>query len=507
MNQFSHDTFISPLTWRYGSKDMRALWSEEHKRLLLRHIWCSIAKVQMQAGIVKEEEYQDLLAHKEDIDIARASEIEAKIHHDLMAEIKTFAEQCSVGGGSIHMGATSMDILDNMDALRIRSSLELTLQKVRRLLELMAEKIEKYQDYPAMAFTHIQPAEPTTVGYRFAQYGQDLLMDFEELARVFTGVKGKGFKGAVGTAASYGELLHDTNMSPDEFDNKVMAELGIEAFDAATQTYPRKQDWFVLNALASVASSLYKFSFDLRILQTPPMGEWSEPFGTHQVGSSAMPFKRNPIRSEKVDSLARFVATLPRVAWDNAAHSLLERTLDDSANRRELFPAAFLMTDEVLDTLIKVVDGMQIHDVGVKKNLDAYGPFAATERVMMECAKAGGDRQELHEIIRTYSLTAWAAIQHGKPNPLVSLLQQDAEITKYLSAEEVANCMKASGYVGMAPVYAKKVLAAIRSTLGKADSVTGLARSAGATKSTGSAKSAGATKSSSPATPAGDAPC
>ncbi len=464
---FSHDTFISPFTWRYGSEEMRVLWSEEHKRLLLRKIWCALAKVQMEAGIVSSEEYEDLLAHREQIDIARASEIESKIHHDLMAEIKTYAEQCSVGGGCIHMGATSMDILDNMDALRIKSAMELLIQRVRTLLTLVGKKIETYMDTPTMAFTHIQPAEPTTIGYRFAQYGQDLLVDLEELERVCEGLRGKGMKGAVGTAASYGELLHDSSMEVVDFEDKVMEELGIEAFDAATQTYPRKQDWLVLNALAGVAATLYKFSFDLRILQTPPMGEWSEPFGTHQVGSSAMPFKRNPIRSEKVDSIARYIATLPRVAWDNGAHSLLERTLDDSANRRELFPSAFLGVDEIVTTVIKVVEGMQIHDIGVQKNLAAYGPFAATERVMMECAKAGGDRQELHEIIRTYSLQAWAAIQHGEPNPLVPLLQKDPEISKYLSSDEVAECMEAKGYVGMAPVYASRVLAKIENLLGK----------------------------------------
>ncbi len=464
---FSHDTFISPFTWRYGSEEMRVLWSEEHKRLLLRKIWCALAKVQMEAGIVSSEEYEDLLAHREQIDIARASEIESKIHHDLMAEIKTYAEQCSVGGGCIHMGATSMDILDNMDALRIKSAMELLIQRVKTLLGLVGNKIETYLDTPTMAFTHIQPAEPTTIGYRFAQYGQDLLVDLEELERVCSGLRGKGMKGAVGTAASYGELLHDSPMEVTDFEDQVMEELGIEAFDAATQTYPRKQDWLVLNALAGVAASLYKFSFDLRILQTPPMGEWSEPFGTHQVGSSAMPFKRNPIRSEKVDSIARYIATLPRVTWDNGAHSLLERTLDDSANRRELFPSAFLGVDEILTTVIKVVEGMQIHDIGVQKNLSAYGPFAATERVMMECAKAGGDRQELHEIIRTYSLQAWASIQHGEANPLVSLLQKDPEISKYLSPSEVSELMEAKGYVGMAPIYAGRVLTKIEKLLAK----------------------------------------
>ncbi|MCP4530178.1 MAG: adenylosuccinate lyase, partial [Delftia sp.] len=223
-------------------------------------------------------------------------------------------------------------------------SLDLILAQLAAVLGVLAGQIERWADTPAIAWTHIQPAEPTTLGYRLAQYGQDLLLDRAELRRVRGGIRGKGFKGAVGTSASYTQLLSGTGMTPADMEAHIMAALDLEAFPVATQTYPRKQDWLVLNTLAGLAGSLYKFAFDLRLLQSPPMGEWAEPFGRKQVGSSAMPFKRNPINAENMDSLARYVATLPRVAWDNAAHSLLERTLDDSGNRRLILPDAFLAT-------------------------------------------------------------------------------------------------------------------------------------------------------------------
>ena len=222
----------------------------------------------------------------------------------------------------------------------------------------LADRIEAEADTPCMAFTHIQPAEPTTVGYRLAQYGQDLLVDLAELRRVRDGIRGKGLKGAVGTSASYTQLLAGTGWTARWLEDQVMEKLGLTAFPAATQTYPRKQDWLVVNALAGLCASLHKFAFDLRILQSPPFGEWSEPFGAKQVGSSAMPFKRNPIAAENIDSLTRLVLALPQVAWDNAALSLLERTLDDSANRRLLLPEAFLLTDEVLGPGAKLVDGV-----------------------------------------------------------------------------------------------------------------------------------------------------
>ena len=462
---FDHDTYISPLTWRYASADMRRIWSEHHKRRTWRRLWVALAEAQAELGLVTPEQAADLRAHADQVDVDRALEIEATIKHDLMAEIKAFAEQCPVGGGIIHLGATSADIEDNADALRLREALDLVLERLRALLARLAEQIDARAGQPCIGYTHIQPAEPTTVGYRLAQYGLDLLLDLEELQRLRAGVKGKGFRGATGTSASYAQLLTSAGRNPGELEARIMAALGLEAFPVATQVYPRKQDWLVLNGLAGLAGSLYRFAFDLRILQSPLFGEWSEPFGSAQVGSSAMPFKRNPVNAENLDSLARLLAALPRVAWDNAAHSLLERTLDDSANRRLVLPEAFLIADEMLIRSLRLVDGLLIDDRAVAGNLASYGAFAATERLLMELVRAGADRQAMHERIRSHSLVAWQAIRAGQPNPLPALLSADPAILAFLPAEQVAALLDASAYVGDAPQRAHDLAALVRSVM------------------------------------------
>jgi adenylosuccinate lyase len=460
--QFTYETYLSPFTWRYGSPEMRSVWSQMQKRRLWRKVWVALATVQCRVGLVKEVQVADLRKHQDDVDIPRALEIEAELHHDLMAEVRAFAEQCPVGGGIIHLGATSMDVEDNVDAIRIRQALDLVLVRLRDLMRDLAELIDAQADEPCMAFTHIQPAEPTTVGYRLAQYGQDLMTDFQELERIRSNVRGKGIKGAVGTSASYDVLLEGTGMSTVEFEEQVMAVLDLEPYAVATQTYPRKQDWLVLNGLAGLAGTLYKFAFDLRLLQSPPLGEWGEPFGRKQVGSSAMPFKRNPITSETINSLARFAAALPRVAWDNAAHSLLERTLDDSANRREVLPSAFLTADELLRRVSRILRDLRIDKGAIERNLVCYGTFAATERVLMELGKRGADRQEMHEVIREHSLAAWAAVQGGQENPLPFLLSEDERIGQYLSPEQVRGSLDASAYVGDAPLRARALAESLR---------------------------------------------
>jgi adenylosuccinate lyase len=450
------DRFQSPFTVRYGSDAMRELWSERRKRTLWRRLWAALAAAQADLGIVTRAQADDIAAHAGDVSeesVARALAIEHEIRHDLMAEVRAFAEQCTVGGGVIHLGATSMDIEDNADALRLRDALDLTLQAVRELLRAFAAQVERYADLPTMAFTHLQPAEPTTVGYRLAQHLQDLLIDYEQLSAVRADIRGKGFKGAVGTSASYGELVAD----PAALEAQLGEKLGLPFFDAATQTYPRKQDWLVVNALAGLAQTVYKFAFDLRLLQSPPIGEWSEPFGAKQVGSSAMPFKRNPINAEKIDSLARYLAALPRVMWDNAAHSLLERTLDDSANRRVALAEAFLAADEITHATTRIVRDLRVNEVAVQRNMRTYGPFAATERLLMAVVKRGADRQHMHEVIREHSLAAWAALQDGEANPLIDALCADARILGYIPADEARALLDADAYVGDAPVRARRV--------------------------------------------------
>lgn len=462
---YSHETFLSPFTWRYGSEAMRRVWSEANKRRLWRRIWVALADAQQAAGMVSAEQVKDLHAHENELDLERAKQIEAEIHHDLMSEVKTFAEQCPVGGGIIHLGATSMDIEDNADAMRLRDSLMIVLDGLRGLLTQLAEMIGQESERVCMAFTHIQPAEPTTVGYRLATYAQDLLEDYHALIEVLHDVRGKGFKGAVGTSASYTELLHSTGMTPAEMETRIMNALGLEAFVIATQTYTRRQDWVVISALAGMGMTLYKMAFDMRLLQSPPFGEWAEPFGRSQVGSSAMPFKRNPINTENIDSLARYLATLPRVAWDNGAHNLLERTLDDSANRRIILPEAFLCADELLLKARRILNGLRIDDVAISRNLDVYGTFAATERVLMEAVRQGGDRQEFHEIIREHSLFAWEILRQGGENPLIKALCADPRVTSLIPVQRVQELMHAHTYVGDAPERARKMAAMIRSSL------------------------------------------
>ncbi len=456
----NYDIYQSPYSWRYGSDELRVIWSEVHKRRIWRKIWVVLAEVQRDYGLVTDEQVEDLRTHAGEVDMDRALAIEAETHHDVMAEIMAFAEQCSIGGGIIHLGLTSMDVVDNADVLRVRESLTLMISRLEPLLEAFCSQIDAHADIPLMAFTHLQPAEPSTLGYRLAQYAQDLWIDWQNLRRQLAGLRGKGFKGAVGTRASFRELLGPQDL--EAFEAAISAKLGLQFFQVTTQVYPRKQDYEIHSALAGVGATLYKFAFDVRLLQSPTIGEVGEPFGKRQVGSSAMPFKRNPIQAEKIDSLARLLAQFPRIAWDNAAHTLLERTLDDSANRRTSLPEAFLITDELLTTAYKIVDGLRIDKHAVQRNLQVYGPFAATERVLMALVKAGADRQEMHEKIRMHSLAAWESLQQGSDNPLLDRLLRDANLLSYLSAEDLVRLMDASEHVGDAPERARNLAAQIR---------------------------------------------
>ncbi|MBI4035872.1 adenylosuccinate lyase [Candidatus Daviesbacteria bacterium] len=443
-----YSNYTSPFSWRYGSDDMRAIFSEENKYKLWRKVWVELARAQNKLGLVSHEELQDLEDNQENIDIDRIWEIEKDTRHDVVAAIKEFAEKAKIGGGKIHLGATSMDINDNAETIRITQALNLIEKELVNLIKSFGEKIEKYADFICMGYTHLQPAEPTTLGYRFAFYAQDLLMDLELLKFVKKSLKGKGLKGAVGTSASYAKLLDLEKAS--EMEKMVMEKLGIETVDIANQTYPRKIDLLVANLLASIAQSLYKFAFDLRIMQSPAFGEWQEPFGKSQVGSSAMPFKKNPIKAEQICSLARLVTGLARTSWDNAAHMLLERTLDDSANRRIAIPEMFLGIDEMLVSANKLIEGLLINERKIKKNLETYWPFSASEGIIIEAVKKGADRQEMHEVLREISMKAWDYIQEGNPNPMEDLLEENPIIKLHLKPIEVTEILDASNHIGNA---------------------------------------------------------
>jgi adenylosuccinate lyase len=462
MKNFDFSTYLSPLTWRYGSDEMRKIFSEKHKYELWRKIWITLAEAQHQAGLVNKEELEDLKKQEKNIDIEKIFELEKDTKHDVVAAIKEFAGKTKIGGGKIHLGATSMDIVDNADMIRIQEALNIIEKKVIVILNLLADKIEEYADFPCLGYTHLQPAEPTTVGYRLAFYAQDLLLAYDFIQFAKKTIKGKGMKGAVGTAASYQELLKNHSMTVEELETKVMKNLGIESTLISGQVYPRLYDVMVLNSLVLITSALAKFAGDLRILQSPAFGEWSEPFGKKQVGSSAMPFKKNPISSEHICSLARFVATLPQIASENATLSYLERTLDDSANKRIVIAEAFLTTDQILMTAEKIIGGLVINKERISFNLNQYASFTSSESIILEAVKNGADRQEIHEILRNISMIAWADIQKGKENPMFKLLVTDKLISRYLNKNKLEKLMMVETHIGDAPERAKKLVKIIK---------------------------------------------
>lgn len=459
MNNF--DNYQSVFSWRYGTAEMRALFSEENKIKTWRKIWVALAKAQKEAGLVSAEELEDLEKNESNIDIDRILEIEKETSHDVVSGIREFAEKAKIGGGKIHLGSTSQDIQDNYEALRNHQALNIIEKKLIELLHQLSEKITHYKDVPCMGYTHLQPAEPTTVGYRFAFYGQELLTDLQFLKFVKKIVKGKGLKGSVGTAASYKALLKDSQTTPAQLEEKFLRNLGLEAVLISTQVNPRKYDYFILSVLNSIASSLAKFAFDLRIMQSPGFGEWMEPFGQKQVGSSALPFKKNPLNSEKICSLARYINALPAVALENATNSLLERTLDDSANKRIIMPEAFLTVDEILKTTQKIISGLIVNKSKVEQNLDLYAPFSATEPIIIESVKKGADRQEMHELMREISMKAWKEISEQRPNPMKDLLVKNEVLQKYLDEVKITELLEVRNHVGDAADRAEKLVGEI----------------------------------------------
>lgn len=465
MKHLDFSNYLSPFTWRYGSPQMRRVWSEQHKYEIWRQIWIALAQAQHQAGLVTTAELSDLKKHQHSINIDIILDNEKETKHDVVAAIREFASQCKIGGGKVHLGATSMDVVDNTDVIRMREALQLIQKHTHTLLQLFAEKVKRYAATPCIGYTHLQPAEPTTVGYRFAFYAQDLLNNLAYLQFVLKNMQGKGFKGAVGTSASYTALLNKNRVSASHLEELIMKELDLKPMLVTGQVYSREQDYLVLSAVNLIAATLAKFAGDLRILQSPNYGEWSEPFGKKQVGSSAMPFKKNPINAEKICSLARMIAQLPNVALENATLSYLERTLDDSANRRIVIAEAFLAIDEICLTAAKILENMVINTDRLALNLAQYAPFAATEAILMAAVKKGADRQLMHEVLREISMKAWQLIQTGQPNPMSQYLATHPTIQKFLGEREIKSLLNVEHHIGNAPQRALKLAKQISNIL------------------------------------------
>ncbi len=446
---------------------MREIWSEKHKRKLWRLIWVVVAEIQAKYDLVKPEQLQELRANQDKVDIPRALEIENEIHHDLMAELRAFAEQCPLGGGVLHLGLTSMDIVDNADVLRMHNSLVHIESRLKKLIAILVERVLNWADYPVMGYTHLQPAEPTTLGYRLASYLQDLDQHLVDLQRIKANLRLKGLKGAVGNRAALRKLLGE-EADLEEVEQEFARRLGVDIFPVTTQTYPRLQDWQMTNLLAGIGATLHRFALDLRFLQTPAIGEWQEPFGARQVGSSAMPFKRNPILAEKIDSLSRLLAQYPRLAWDNAAFAMLERTLDDSANRRTLLPEAFLLADELLICGEKLLAEMTCNRVAIERNLLTYASFAAQENLLMALVQRGANRQEMHERLRQHAINAWDRIERGEPDSLAELIAMDESMQRYMPAEQLREIiLNPQINTGDAAYLARKLAEEVKKRVGK----------------------------------------
>ncbi len=446
----STDRYVSPLSERYASKEMQYIFSPEMKFRTWRKLWIALAETERELGIaISEEQIEELKAHKDDINFDVAKEREKVVRHDVMSHVYAYGRQCPKAKGIIHLGATSCYVGDNTDIIVMAEAFRLIKKKLVNVMEKLSRFADKYKSLPTLAFTHFQPAQPTTVGKRATLWLLEFQMDFEDLSYVMDSLKLLGSKGTTGTQASFLELFDGDNEKVDKIDPMIAEKMGFrDCYAVSGQTYSRKVDARAVNVLAGIAASAYKMSNDIRLLQH--LKEVEEPFEKNQIGSSAMAYKRNPMRSERIGSLARYVmidALNPAVT---SATQWFERTLDDSANKRLSIPEAFLATDGILDLCLNVVDGLVVYDKVITKHLMAELPFMATENIMMDAVKKGGDRQELHEKIRKLSMEAGANVkQEGKENNLLELIAADPSFR--LTLEELKASMDPSKYVGRAP--------------------------------------------------------
>ncbi|HIX53252.1 MAG TPA: adenylosuccinate lyase [Candidatus Lachnoclostridium stercoripullorum] len=455
-----NDRYVSPLSERYASREMQYIFSPDMKFKTWRKLWIALAETERELGLpITEEQIEELKAHADDINYEVAKERERIVRHDVMSHVYAYGQQCPKAKGIIHLGATSCYVGDNTDIIIMREALRLVRKKLINVMAELAKFADSYKNQPTLAFTHFQPAQPTTVGKRATLWLQDLCLDLEDLDHVLGSLKLLGSKGTTGTQASFLELFDGDHEKCRRADARIAEKMGFsDCYPVSGQTYSRKVDTRVINVLAGIAQSAHKFTNDIRLLQH--LKEVEEPFEKTQIGSSAMAYKRNPMRSERIASLANYVMADVINPMMVASTQWFERTLDDSANKRLSVPEGFLAIDGILDLYLNVVDGLVVYPKVIEKHMMAELPFMATENIMMDAVKAGGDRQELHEKIRTLSMEAGRNVkERGLENNLLELIAADPAFG--LSLEDLKKSMDPSRYVGRAPRQVEEFLAEV----------------------------------------------
>ena len=445
-----YNRYTSPLTGRYASKEMQYIFSQDNKFRTWRKLWIALAETEHELGLnITKEQIDELKAHQDEIKYEVAEAREKEVRHDVMSHVYAYGVQCPNAKGIIHLGATSCYVGDNTDIIIMREGLELVHKKLVNVINELSKFAMKYKDMPTLAYTHFQPAQPTTVGKRATLWLNELVLDLEDLEYVLGSLKLLGSKGTTGTQASFLELFDGDHAKCRQLDQMIAEKMGFTScYPVSGQTYSRKVDFRVLSVLAGIAQSAHKFTNDIRMLQH--MKDVEEPFEKHQIGSSAMAYKRNPMRSERIASLADYVISDLMNPMLVSSTQWFERTLDDSANKRLSVPEGFLAIDGILDLYLNVVDGLVVYPKVIRKHLMAELPFMATENIMMDAVKAGGDRQELHEKIRQLSMQAGKTVkEEGKDNNLLELIAADPSF--HLSLEDLEASMQPERYVGRAP--------------------------------------------------------
>ncbi|AKL95410.1 adenylosuccinate lyase PurB [Clostridium aceticum] len=446
----SSSLYQNPLIERYTSKDMSYLFSSDNKFITWRKLWIALAEAEQELGLpITDEQIEELKAYRDQINYDVARKREKETRHDVMSHVFAYGEQCPKAKAIIHLGATSAYVGDNTDIIVMTEALKLIRKKLVNLLQTLSKFAEEYKDLPTLGFTHFQPAQLTTVGKRATLWLHDLLMDYENIEIQLNKMKLRGAKGTTGTQASFMKLFDDDNEKVKALDQKIAKKMGFQkTFPVAGQTYTRKVDFEVLSVLSGIAQSLHKMTNDLRLLQS--LKEIEEPFEKDQIGSSAMAYKRNPMRSERIASLARYVIAAVQNAAMTTSTQWFERTLDDSANRRITIPEMFMATDAIIEIAINVSDGLVVYENMIQQHIEKELPFMATENIIMEAVKNGGDRQELHEKIRVHSMEAAKQVKiEGKENDLIDRILKDEGFN--LSEDEIGKIMNPKNFIGRAP--------------------------------------------------------